>query len=600
MSYPRGVRARSQVLTPRGTSHHAPQTTVRRGTPIESVIEFLGGKSAVRFLLLVFVLIASITPSAAAESDDINLARKLEREAHELCGASCDRWLEFGVLEAKIGDAEASKKSFLDAWTAAAKLEDGPERRMVLSGIATLQAQAGQAKEAIEASQRLTVRFEQAMTFGAIAGVQADAGEEKAALNTVDLIPAEEIRQRSSALAVVAMNLSKRRDFSGAVRVLNRISSDDERAERIIARNVPMEQLSPQERAVIDPVMEKSLTLVFIAEVQAAAGDRKRAHQTALAIRLRRHRDLGLGKVACIAADSGDIPVAEAAIKGIEGREQKCLAQARVVAAMAKLGRFNEARDLLDAIQDAPAKANALFEMAGAHAAHGDAKAARSLVKSATSLEPSAKDAHDAGLALIVTACLKSWNLELGEAFTRDIHDPSTLSEALQAIAVANWRVKRIGEAKRFFDESRQAAENVVGSYYRCARLRELAMSQFESGERVGAMTSVELALAAARKVEIGGGTDVIALTETATTQGLVGDRDGAAASFKIARATAARYPEESYVAQLLQDVAMAQARAGDVEAAIQAARQHTSVLSRSCMLVGVANAILSRSATAP
>ena len=552
-----------------------------------------------KLLFLIFLLIASIKLSSAAESDDVALARELEREARDLCGAGCDRLADFGALQAKTGDAEASKKSFSAAWDAAAKLESSPERRMALSGTAQQQAQSRQIKEAIAASQRLTSRYEQAMTLGAIAIVQADIGEEKAALKTVDLIPAEEVSQRNSTLVVVAMNLSKRHDFSGASRILNLIPSDDELAEKILTGDVPWEQLSPQEKTAVDPAMMRSSTLVFIAEDQAEAGNRKLAHQTALGIRIQRYRDAGLSRVACIAADSGDLAVAQAALKGIGGQEPKEHALVRIVAAMAKLGQFKEARNLLGTIQDPSAKANAFFEMAASAAAHGEAKAARSFVEDAMSLKPSAKDVQNAA-KMIVTSCLTSRNLELAEAFTRDVHDPATLSEALQAIAVANWQLKKVSEARRFFDESRQAAENVSESYYRCIRLRELALAQFEAGERGRATTAIELALASARKIEIGGGTDVIALTETATTRGKVGDRDGAAASFKVARDAAARYPEESYVAQLLQDVAMAQARAGDVEAAIQAARQQNSALSRSCMLVGVANAILSRSDTTP
>ncbi len=557
-----------------------------------------GSGPHVRFLLITLLLIASIKPSSAAESEDVALARKLVSEARELCGAGCDRWADFGLLQAKTGDVEASRKSFSAAWNAVAKLKDSPERRMVLIGTAEQQALAGQIKEAIEASQRLPSRPEQAMTLGRIAIVQANTGDEKAALQTVDLIPAEEVWQRNSTLAMVAMDLSKRHDFVGAVRVLNRIPSDDELAERLIARM--KEQLSPQEQTVIDTALEESSALAIIAEDQAEAGHRKLAYQTALGIRIHQRRDDGLSRVACIAADAGDLAVAQAALKGIDDREQKEPALVRVVAAMAKLGRFKEARDLLETIQDPSAKANALFEMAAGAAAQGDAKAARSLFQDATALEPSGKDAHNTGLQRIVAACLKSQSLELAEVFARDIHDLSMLSEALQVIAVANWQVKNISKARRLFDESRQTAEKVVDAYSRCARLRELALAQFKTGEREGATTAIELAVASAQQIEIGGGTNVIALTETAKTQSIVGHRAGATASFKIARDAAARYPDESYVAQLLQDVAMAQARAGDVEAAVQAARQQTSALNRSCMLVGVANAILSRSDTKP
>ena len=133
-------------------------------------------------------------------------------------------------------------------------------------------------------------------------------------------------------------------------------------------------------------------------------------------------------------------------------------------------------------------------------------------------------------------------------------------SEAFQDIAAADWRMKKIADAKRFFEQSRQNAESTADPYRKCVRLRKLAVAEFEIGDGEDASTAIELAVAAGRKIEIGGGTDVIALTETATTQRTIGDRDGAAATFEIAIATANRYPEESYVAELLKGVASAQA----------------------------------------
>ena len=219
---------------------------------------------------------------------------------------------------------------------------------------------------------------------------------------------------------------------------------------------------------------------------------------------------------------------------------------------------------------------------------------------SATSLSPSDSDAHHAAVISIVVAFLRSPRLEFAEAFTAKIDDPATRSEAFQDIAAANWRMKKIADAKRFFEQSRQTAESIADPYRKCVRLRKLAVAEFEIGDGEDASTAIELAVAAGRKIEIGGGTDVIALTETATTQRTIGDRDGAAATFEIAIATANRYPEESYVAELLKGVASAQAGAGDVEAAVQSSRRQASALYRSRMLLGVANAIVSRQDTTP
>jgi tetratricopeptide (TPR) repeat protein len=552
-----------------------------------------------RFALLMFVLLASTNPSSAADSDDVSRARELVREARDLCGSNCDNDAVFAAAEAKTGDVALSKQSFLAAWNAAGKLEDGV-RRMVLNGIAELQAQAGQSKEAIEASQRLPSRYEQAMTLGTIAIAQAETGEEKEALQTVDLIPAEEIWQRNSTLPLVAMSLSKRGNFAGAIRVLNHIPVDVKRAAKILARNIPREQLKPEDQSIVDAATAGSNGLVVIAEDQAKASDLKSALQTAQGIGTDSHRDAALRRVACVAADSGDLAVAQAALKGISGQEQKGMASVRIVAAMAKQGQFKEALALAETIKDPSARADALFEMAAAQAARGDAKAATRLFDRATSLNPSDSDAHHAAQARIVRAFLQRPDLELAEAFTSRIDDPATLSEAFQDIAAADWRMKKTVDAKRFSEKSQQAAESIAEPYMKCIRLRKLAVAEFEVGDQENASTAIQLAVAAGRKIEIGGGTDVIALTETATTQRTIGDRDGAAATFEIAIATANRYPEESYVAELLKGVAAAQADAGDVEAAIQSARRQDSALYRSSMLLGVANAILSRQETTP
>jgi hypothetical protein len=110
-------------------------------------------------------LLVSFGTGSATEPDDVSIARRLANEAYELCGADCNLSAEFGAVLAKTGDEDASKKAFANAWAAAAKLKDGVERRIALCGIARLQAEAGQSKEAIANSQRLESLYERAMTL---------------------------------------------------------------------------------------------------------------------------------------------------------------------------------------------------------------------------------------------------------------------------------------------------------------------------------------------------------------------------------------------------------------------------------------------------
>ena len=547
-----------------------------------------------RRTLLMSVLLTSIQPSFAAEPE-ASLAGDLIGEARKLSDASCGSLAELGTALAKSGDVEASKKSFADAWRAAVKIEDGVERRIALHSIATLQASVGQFQEAVESSQRLGSRSEQAMTLGAIAVAQAEAGEETAALRTVDLLSSEKTWERVSTLQLVAMSLSARGEFAGAIRVLDRIPANAELAEKILDKSVLPEELDPNEETVVEHAMIRSAGFVAIADDQARAGDFQSALKTALGIRLDQLRDVGLRVVACVAADSGNLAVAHESLEGILGQSQRELASVRVVAGLSKQGRFKEALDLTGTINDPSNKADAFFDMAAAQAARGNGKAARRIFEEAKSLTPSDNDVHDLAAKQIVEAALQAPHLEFAEAFSLEIDDPGTLAEAFRAIAIANWRTKKTSDARRLFDKSRHSAEEVADPYNRCVHLRRLATAQSDAGDREGAKTLVELAVAAAQKIEIGGGTDVIALTETAAIQRMIRDQSGATTTFKIARTTAFRYLNEPYVSQLLQDVAFAQASVGDVEAAIQSARRQTSPHIRARMLLGVANALLSQ-----
>jgi tetratricopeptide (TPR) repeat protein len=548
-----------------------------------------------KFAFAMFALLAWAEQGSIPKTDDTSRARNLVREARALCGTNCDVAAQFGAAQAKIGEVEASRKSFADAWKAAAKLKNGVEQRIALDGIARLQAHAGQFKDAINSARRLESRYDQAMTLGTIAIAQAETGDAKAALLTMDLIPNEEVRQRDSALLSISMTFSERRDFAGAILVLDLIPSNDERAAKIIARKVPAERLSPQERTIVDRARMKSSGLAVVADDQAKKGDVNAALQTARSISVAGLRDAALRRVACGAADSGNLAIAQDSLNAIGGQEQKELALVGLIAALARQSRFNDASHLVETIKDPTVRAQAAIKIAAAHAAGGDAKAVRASFKKATALTSSDNGARNVAFKEIVAGYLRSPHPELAEEFTHEINDPKTLSEAFQEIASADWRIKKFADSKRMFEKSRQSAENVAAPYQRCVRLRELATAQSDAGDREGALKAIKLAIAAAQKIEIGGGTDVIALTQTATTQFTIGDREGAARSFEISRGTAARYPDESYVAQLLEDVVFAQSRVGDTDAAIQSARRPKSALIRSCMLLGVANGILSR-----
>jgi len=545
-----------------------------------------------KYVLLISVSLTSIAPGAAVKPD-IALARKLVHEARVLCGDNCDNFAEFGATLAKTDDPEASKMSFAKAWVAAAMLKDGVERRIVLNEIVRLQSEAGQICEAIAAAQSLQIPGEQAMVLSTIALVQAESRETNAALQTVDLISAEETWLRNSILVQIAMRISHHREYLDAIRVLNLIPDDVELVEKILARKVPPEQLSRQEKIILTRIKLKSIGLITVAQDQAESGDLNTALQTVRGIPLKFQRDLGLRRIASAAADSGDLKFALETIKEIQNQEQKEFALERVITKLAQQGKFESARELAETINVPTIKAEALYEMATAQAAQGAVKSTQSLFKKASLLNLSDSAAQNTAAKQIVDAYLQSSRLDLAEDFTSKINDSETLSAAFQAIAVTNRRIMKIGDAERWFIKSRQAAHKIMAPYQKCVRLRDLAMAQMKAGDREGAMLTIKLAVSAAKMIEIGGGTDVIALKDTAMIQRTIGDHDGAFASFKIARSAALCYFEKPYLAELLQSIAFAQAHAGDVNAAIQSARRNNSKRYRSHMLLGIANAIL-------
>src|SRR4029079_12142804 len=137
-----------------------------------------------------------IAAYGAKQGDNASVVRQLLREARSLCESKCENLAEFAEVEAKIGDVEASRKSFDAAWNAATHLEVDSERRLVLSGIAELRVTSGQLKEAVQAARRLSSSADHAFVLGTIANAEAEVGDAKSALEIVDLIPTEELSER--------------------------------------------------------------------------------------------------------------------------------------------------------------------------------------------------------------------------------------------------------------------------------------------------------------------------------------------------------------------------------------------------------------------
>jgi tetratricopeptide (TPR) repeat protein len=501
--------------------------------------------------LLIFLAIRQL---AEAQPSNDTVAVQLVREIRADCGGTCDYLAELAAAEARIGDVEESINSFRLAWKRAVALEDQVTRRIVLNGIGTLQASVGQVAEAVEAAQTLPA-YERSMVLGSIAIIQADSGAEQAAMHTLSLIPAEEGFQRYGSQQLIASSLSNRGDFEGATRVLNGIPSDRDRAASIIATNVARDQLTLEEQGVVDAERLKAAGFAVISEDQARAGDFESAVGTALGIDLQVQRDAALTRIAAIAADFGNISVAMKALADTSNQAHKDRTLIRIVAALGREARYEMAIALADTIDDQAQRSIAFVELAAAHARLGDPSASTMMFERAIALNSSDSDATDAAALRVVHASLPKY-VELAGVFAKRIQDAATLSEASQLIAVAKSQVRDLRGAELEFQNSHQAAARISDSYQKCERFMGLAVARFDSGDRRGAATSAELALAAAKEIEGGAATEVIAVTEVAKTYTKIGDRTGAKSIFEFALDAANGYSDEAYAAELLAGIA--------------------------------------------
>jgi hypothetical protein len=133
-----------------------------------------------------------------------------------------------------------------------------------------------------------------------------------------------------------------------------------------------------------------------------------------------------------------------------------------------------------------------------------------------------------------------------------------------------------------------RVAESIENSPYDSAEaFRVIAVKQARIDPSKAKQT-FETALAHAKAIEIGGGTDVIAVYELARAQGEAGFRDDASVTFELARNRAMKYPEAAYVAQLFQSIAETQTMSGDRQGALLASRSQTSPMMKVRSLFGV------------
>jgi tetratricopeptide (TPR) repeat protein len=210
-----------------------------------------------------------------------------------------------------------------------------------------------------------------------------------------------------------------------------------------------------------------------------------------------------------------------------------------------------------------------------------------------------AAKSFEEGLTVAKTGELESKNLKyvadkLAQAGDCDraiqiaevIRNSSTQAVVLREIVVAVLKQHDIPRAFKIADSIKDQ------SYVRARALRAVGVAQAKA-KLPAATQTFERALEAAKLIEVGGGTDVIALYELGFTQLQTGYVDLAAKTFDDARRRALRYKEATYAAALFQDIARAQTGGGDPRGALACARSQSSQLFKARSLVGVVQGLV-------
>jgi tetratricopeptide (TPR) repeat protein len=507
-----------------------------------------------------------VAPHAVADGFPAR-ARELLHEAIQLGSVNPGVTTDIASAMAKLGDPDAADKLFGDAWRAALNQRDDVARRLLLTTIARAEAEAGQQGGAIKAARELSTPYDRALVLGQIAEGQAGAGKTAAALETTRLMPSQEVAQRDRTLVAVAEKLAERGAFADALSV------------------VPL----------IHEAALKATALTVIGQTQADVSDLDGALQTAHAIPSESRRDVLLRRIACSAAQKGNVRAVEKVLRQIVGQAQRDIGTVCLVAALVSQNQLEKAADLVQQIPDPTQKAAAALELAIGYAARGDMSQTQALIRQAAARGAVKPDVIGAGMKRIVAALVRSGHFGLAEAFTEKLPDPAIASVAFETIGAVYCKATKRADAQRMFEEALQAAQSMPDPYQRSHQMLDVAMAQAKCGDARSATDTTTAAVAAARNIPPAGGTDVLGLIEIATSQARLGDPKKAEGIFELARAAATRYPEESYRADLLGEVAEAEARFGDIDTAVKTAGAQNPRIVRAMMLLGAAKGLLER-----
>ncbi len=522
---------------------------------------------------------------AQARVGDRAGARESFAQAIKIAQTMTDEELRDQVLSV-IAAAQAEAGGIAQALAVVQTVSDGQQGRLLAGIVAEARARAGDGAEALEIFAQvaelaltLTNKKQQAQVLTLIAGGQAEAGEIAQSFVVAQTIvgpctrlhgggwaPCKE--QQVRALSAIAQELAKTgknkqaaelalalTDEEQQVRVLARMATGIEAARAtyacVIGQAVAVAQTIRDEKG-------RSRALVHIAVARARAGDRSGAQESfAQAIKVAQtirdeqwthtYRDEVLSDIALALAKAGNVEQAIELAKTIKGGWRDG-ALSDIAVAQAKAGDLPQALAMMQTITDTliigPHHSVLMVAIAEAQARAGDR------------LEARKSFARAIKFANTIIGKESAWRL-------------SEVAEALVHIAGAQARAGERAGAQESFTQAINVAQTITDEFRRDMTLSDVAVARAKVGD-------VPQALAMMQTITdtlIIGPHHSVLMVAIAEAQARAGDRSGAQESFAQAIKIAQTMADEGWRNQVLSDIALALAKAGNVEQAIELAK---------------------------
>lgn len=532
-----------------------------------------------RWFAISIVLLVLLAPRARAAQIDVSaLLKETEQTVEKVDADRRGLLLELAGQYAKHGERHRAQrilehlvKQMTPPPTAAIADEHVPEKNLFLGEVARAEAKFGYVAEALQTTNAISDSFRAAFAQSNIADVQAEAGDFQGALTTCDRIDSQAGWWKAVALGQVAFAQANAGHFDASLHTVKLIEGvpakdDDTRKMNRACRNN---------------------ALMWIAREMAKRGRLKEALQTAerddrVLARLRAFEDIA--KIQVKRCDKAGAKVTARKALRLAAQLHDIDAIWEAAATQAAVGDVTGAIESTSKYLTSPVKAYALLPISLAQISAGERDAAaRSFDEALAVIRKGALD--DSLLQHFAVEQAKAGQFERAIKVAEAIRNSPTKAAALREIAIQVLKRHDVPRALKI-------ADSIKDSYHRALALRSIAVAQAKAKQPVAKQT-FEDALEAAKSIEIGGGTDVIALCEVGLAQVQAGCVDAAAKTFDDARRKALQYKEATYAAALMQDIARSQSGGGDPGRALTWARLQSSPLLKARSLVGVAQGLV-------